>query len=354
MAAEAQQEAKVPSAATFFTGLPWVIAILVFSFLSWLVWERFFKLFMDPVWAQYAALGMGPQGAFTVTLMALAGNWPLQTMQGRWAKGISLTVLAIVITAVFWIVVGSLAKVNLETWSFPIIATSWFWIAVTSFIGADYHVAHLPAERRTAINIIIMLGLTLLVMATIAWIPPFWFGLVEIFAVTGGFAYYFRRVKQPTFSVVSWALLVILTWIEIKVAAALGFWNWTVEPKLLPHWVWNIGSPTSQFGTFFALTGGFNFSVLALTQCWPYSTIKQPWGTPFAGLAVFAWCSLVAWGIISLMPKLVAPEAAAWQGIMLAWQTVLWGWSWVYFFGVNQTPYLWAGQKTPGSWDDVD
>jgi hypothetical protein len=140
----------------------------------------------------------------------------------------------------------------------------------------------------------------------------------------------------------------------INVAAGLGFWTPTTEPSEGWVWTWNIGVLSSQFGVFFALTGGFNFSVNAMNQCWPFSTIRQPWGYFWTVIGTFAWCILIAWGIIVLVRTMVAPDAVLWQSTILAWQTVVWGWAWVFFFGVGQTPYLWAGQKTVGTWDDVD
>ena len=347
-----EQQAKVPTVESFIKGLPWVIAILVFSFGSWLIWEPFFKMFMDPAWAQYAALGMGPQGALVVTLLALAGNWPLQNVQSKWAQGIGLTLLAIAITVVKWLLLGSVFKVDLVTWAFPIIATSWFFIAVTSFVGGDAHMPDTPPVRRMFLNLLIMAGGTILILRTIYWIPPFWFGLVEASLVSGGFAYLFRRVKQPTFSALSWSALALMTFILIGVAVKLGFW--TVDPGAKDAWGWNIGVLSGEFGVFFALTGGFNFSVNSINQCWPFSTIRQPWGYFALLLVTFAWCILLAWGIINLLRTMVPADAVLWQSTILAWQTVVWGWAWVFFFGAGQAPYLWAGQKTPGAWDDVD
>lgn len=349
---ETTSELKVPGIDSFFRGLPWVIAILVFSFLSWLVWERFFQLFMDPVWAQFAALGMGTQGAFAVTLLALAGNWPFSNIQSRWGRGISLTILSIVIAALFWLLLGGVFKLNLEKWAFPIIANSWFFIAATSFIGGDAHLKDTPAKRRMFLNLLIITAGTAFVMSTVNWIPPFWFGLLETTLITGLPLYLFRRVKQPTFSLLGWSLIVVELLILIVVATALGYWTWPVASA--KGWLWAIGAPTPEFGVFFALTGGFNFSVLACIQCWPFCRIRQPWGALVAFPVFFGILALLASLIISFMKTMVPEANVMWQSMILAWQTVVWGWAWVYFFGAGSSPYLWKGQKTPGTWDDVD
>lgn len=340
---EIEQHAKVPEVESFIKGLPWVIMILIFGFLSWLVWEDFFTLFMNSTWAQYASLGMGPQGALAITYLAMGGNRPFHKLQNKWIRGICLTVLALVITALFWLIVGGLFKINLEVWAFPIIATSWFFAALTSFIGADAHLQGESDIRRTVLNILIMVAGTLLVLRTIVWIPPFWFGLVEAIIVTGGFSYCFRGLKQPLFSFLSWSLLILLTFVLISLAIWLGFWN--LAPGTGNNWLWNIGSPSGAFGVWFALTGGFNFALLACTQCWPFSRIRQPWATPIAVVSVFALNALIAGGIIGAMRSMMPPGTADWQAAIMAWQTVVWGWAWVYFFGIGQQPYLWAGQK---------
>lgn len=365
-----QQEVRVPDFSHFLRGLPWVIAILVFSVLSYLAFppffESIFKLFMDPnsvnirLEAQYAALAMGPQVALQITLFALANNWPFEKVENRWTKGICLTLLAIVVQAIFWIVVPWFG-VNLETWAFPIIATSWFFIALTSFVGGDAHMPDTPPVRRMFINLLIMCAGTVMVLNTIKWIPPFWFGLLEITLVTGGASYYFRRLKQPMFSVATWAFLFFLMWVMLHLTGfihnaisgesfaavgdvlATGSWNWDFAGFAGAFWVW------------FALTGGFNFSVMSLIHCWPFSLIRQPWGTLVAILVYFPILYFLAVGLMKLTVVFTGdPSATVWEGQILAWQTVAWGWAWVYCFGACSDPYLWKGQKTVGTWNDVD
>ena len=42
-------------------------------------------------------------------------------------------------------------------------------------------------------------------------------------------------------------------------------------------------------------------------------------------------------------------EAQVW-----GWHTVFWGFCFALLYGVGSAPYLWAGQRTPGTWEDVD
>jgi hypothetical protein len=114
---------------------------------------------------------------------------------------------------------------DMVTWSFPIVATLWWWIAATSFIGEDAHLAHMDPARRAALNVVIWIAGTWLVARTFVWIPPFWFGFIQTLLVTGGFAYLLRHVRQPTKSLYAWAILVALTGLAIVVSSALGTWD---------------------------------------------------------------------------------------------------------------------------------
>ena len=42
------------------------------------------------------------------------------------------------------------------------------------------------------------------------------------------------------------------------------------------------------------------------------------------------------------------------EGQVWAWHTVIWGFTFSLVFGAGFRPYRWVGQKTPGTWDDVD
>lgn len=61
--------------------------------------------------------------------------------------------------------------------------------------------------------------------------------------------------------------------------------------------------------------------------------------------------SLLASAIFS---GIYADQATAlFEAQVFAWHTVFWGFCFALLYGVGSKPYLWAGQKTPGSWDDL-
>ena len=342
----------IPTAQAFLKGGPWILLLFALAFASWAFWEPFLTLFMDARSAQFGSIGVSTMGAYVVTISAMSGNWPFAGIKSWLARGIAMILMAKIVAAVFWIVLAGVFKMDLATWAFPLVANSWLILAATSFIGGDAHLANIPPLRRMFLNLVISIGCTIVLMRTIVIFPAYWFTFLQAIIITGGLNYLFRRVKQPTFSVLSWSLVLGLMWLLIVVASYGG--HFMVESKPPSHWNWNLGVGSAEFGLFFALTCGLNFGIFATTQCWPFCRIKQPWGTLVALLSMLTWCFLATLILIAVFRKLAPGEGAVWQAQIMAWHTVFWGFSWVYCFGVGQTPYLWAGQKTPGTWDDVD
>ncbi len=343
----------IPNAGSLIRGLPWAIGVFVFSFITWMFWEKFFQNFMSPSYAQMSSVGMGTLGAWTISMHPVFGYWPFGGISSRWVKGILSALFCFLVTAVFFILLGSVFQVNLQTWAFPIIGTVWFFTAALMFVGGNAHMQSIKEPRATTLNIFIIIGATLLVLATITWVPPFWFQYVQTLMVTGGLAYMLRGMKQPGVSFFGWAIAIGLTWITVVVAAALG--HWELKAAGSPGWLWNIGQPSLEYQIFFAYACGFNFTFFAITKCWPFSRIRQPWGFWLALFSMLTWSLILTAITVSLFNSYYPDKAAAmWQASIFSWQTVVWGWVWVYSFGAGSQPYLWKGQKTPGTWDDVE
>jgi hypothetical protein len=331
------------------SGVPWVVGIFVGATVSYILLRLIFTTVnVGP----YPLMSIGTMliGAAIATAFALAGYWPLHNVANARVRATALLLISLVLAFAWWTIFSGLLKFNMVAFAFPIIATFWWFIAATSFVGEEAHVANLPASRRTLLNLIIWVGGTWLVLRTIAWIPPFWFGLVQTLLVTGGFAYLLRGVKQPAKSVYSWAVLAFLTAIAIALSLAFGIWD--SKASLGP---WAIGGPTAGWGIFFGLWCGLNYGVLALIQCWPFSLIRQPWGSAIAVVTVTAWCAVLAWVAATVFSLFYSDRATALlEAQVWAWHTVFWGFCFALLFGIGSAPYLWAGQKTPGSWEDVD
>ncbi len=344
--ATAERTDLLPRAAA---GFPWVAGILVGATVSYIVLRLLFNA-LDVGPTPLMSIGTMLIGAAIATAFALAGYKPLDRVANPTTRATLLLVLSLVLAFAFWTVFSGLLHHDMVAWSFPIIATFWWWIAATSFVGEDAHMPDVDAGRRTALNLVIWIAGTWLVARTFVWIPPFWFGFIQTLLVTGAFAYLLRHVKQPTKSLYAWGVLVFLTGVAILVSSWLGVWD--PGAKVGP---WAIGGPTAQWGIFFGLWCGLNYGVLACIQCWPFSRIRQPLGSTLAVVAVIAWAALIGWIAASVMGLFYADHATALlEAQVWAWHTVFWGFCFALLYGVGSSPYLWAGQRTPGTWEDVD
>lgn len=338
------------TSSSFVKGLPWVIAIPVAAFISWWFWNLVLAPLMGQGIANLASIGISTMGAYAICLMALAGNWPFAQIMNKWTRGIWMIIAGQVSGALLFLILYA-CNVNLEIWTFPIIANSWLVLAATSFVGGDFHLQQIPPLRRMLLNLLISTGMTLLLMRTIVIFPAFWFPFLQVTIITGGLSWAFRNTHQPVFSILVWSLLMFLMFLFLACATWLGQYElFTPAPQF---WTWNIGSASPEFSLFFALTCGLNFAVLACTQCWPFSRLPQPFGTLTAVFSMLLWCLIVCLLLIALFTAIYGENDPLGNAQTMAWHTVFWGFAWVYCFGIGQSPYLWKGQKTPGTWDDV-
>lgn len=331
------------------SGVVWVIGIFAGASLSYVVLRALFDgLEIGPT--PLMSIGTMLIGAAIATAFALAAYKPLDQISNATLRATTLLVVSLALSFAFWTLFSGTYNFDMVAWSFPIIATAWWWIAATSFIGEDAHLAQLSPGRRTLLNAVIWIAGTWLITRTFTWIPPFWFGFIQTLVVTGGFAYFLRGVKQPAKSLYSWGILVFLTGIAVIASSGLDIWD--TEAAVGP---WRIGGPTPEWGIFFALWCGLNYGVLALVQCWPFSRIRQPWGTVIAVASVIAWAALIAWALIGIFDMFYDNhETALLEAQVWGWHTVFWGFCFALLYGVGSKPYLWAGQRTPGTWEDLD
>jgi hypothetical protein len=329
-------------------GAYWVAGILVGSVASYVVLKLFFDaLKVGPT--PFMSIGTAILAAWIATAFALAGQRPLERVANATLRATVLLVASLLIALAFWLVFAGPLHYSMTAWTFPIVATLWFWMAVTSFVGEEAHAPGISVGRRALLNLVVWVALTLIVLKTVVWIPPFWFGVIETLLVTGGFAWLLRGIGQPGKSIYIWSMLALGTGAAILISIALG--QWTVGPGLGP---WAIGSPSPAWAVFFGLWAGLNFSVLTCVQCWPFSLVRQPWGMLAALVVVIAWCVALAAIAIAVLRVVYGSLATAQvEATVWAWHTLFWGFCFALLFGVGSKPYLWAGQKTPGSWDDA-
>lgn len=329
-------------------GVPWVVGMFVGATVSYLGLRALFNA-MDVGPTPLMSIGTMLIGAAVATAFALAAYKPFDRITSRGMRSSLIMLVSLVLAFAFWTLFSGTYNHDMTLWSFPIIATAWWYIAATSFIGEDAHLAQLSPGRRTALNAVLWIAGTWLVLRTFVWIPPFWFGFIQTLVVTGGFAYMLRGVRQPAKSLYAWAILALLTGIAIVVSSGLDVWDTKAKVG-----AWAIGGPTATWGIFFALWCGTNYGVLASLQCWPFSRVRQPWGTTLAVLGVVAWCALLTLLLQAIFGGVYANhDTALLEAQVYGWHLVFWSFCFPLVWGVGSTPYLWAGQRTPGTWEDV-
>jgi hypothetical protein len=335
-------------------GIYWVLGIFVGATVTYVISRSVFNALNIGVSKPTSSLfviGVSTLGAAIATTFALAACKPFDRIASNAVRGSVIVATSLLLVFGFWAILAGPANVSMPRFAFPIIGTTWFFIAATSFIGEDAHVANLSPGRRTLLNLVLWVAGTALVVASITWIPPFWFGFIQTLLVTGGFAYLLHNVRQPAKSLYAWSILVILTTVAILISSKLNTWI-IHAPRFGP---WPIGGPGPEWGIFFGLWCGLNYGVLAPMQCWPFSRIRQPWGTVVAMLAVIAWCYLLTLLLIAIFGGIFSNHAQALvEAQDWAWNTVFWGFCFALVFGAGSRHYLWRGQTTPGSWETVE
>ena len=221
-------------------GVPWIVAIFVGASASYALLHQLLPgVGFGP--APLLSIGTALIGAAILAAVGLAEFGPLRDWTATKTRGAVVMAISAAAAFGFWALFSDYLGYDLATWSFPVIGTLWFFIAATSFIGEDALLGGLAPGRRTLLNAVIWVAGTVIVLATIVWIPPFWFGAIQTLLVTGGFAYLLRGVAQPAKSIYSWALLGLLTAIVIVVSEKLGAWDFGADVG-----PWAIGGPNGR------------------------------------------------------------------------------------------------------------
>ena len=78
----------------------------------------------------------------------------------------------------------------------------------------------------------------------------------------------------------------------------------------------------------------------------------QPWG----GILASAFTAVITVILTLMIKALIGPVFSDMNSALTyAYMGVAWSFMITLFFGIGfEKPYLWVGQKTPGTWEDVD
>lgn len=283
-------------------------------------------------------------------MFAVVGYWPFNKIQNGMARGFSLVVVSWVLgfltaKAFYWSGLGA-------GWVFPVVGCLFFYIAFFSFTGENWVVANLSPPRQFFVLMVLILGLTYVTTNTaLRWIPAWWFPFIQMGAATGLLSYLTRKMPQPVKGITQMALLFLVVGGFLCLSRLMGFWDPAADGV---SGFWNIGylTPDNVWLLWFMVGCSVVYGVLMPLHNWPFTKIPMPWG----GFVACGFCVVLIFLVTSLLKALVGPVFADMnEALTYGYMGVNWSFVIPLIFGVGlQQPYLWAGQKTPGTWDDVD
>ncbi len=278
------------------------------------------------------------------------GMWPFDKIPNAFTRGLVATIVCWILgwfsyKAVYWLGLDA-------GWVFPIVGSLYFILVFFAYTGENWLVAGFPAPRQFGILLLICVALTwLLTMTYVRWVPPWWFPFCQMGLATGLFGYLFRKMRQPTKGIAMWLLMFLAVAVWLMISARLEIWDYKLEGI---GKFWNIGSydASNVWLLLFFVSCSFIYGVLVPLHNWPFSKIAMPWG----GLLASAFTAVLSIILTVVIKGLVGPVFADMNSALTyGYMGVAWSFFMPLFFGIGfEKPYLWVGQKTPGTWEDVD
>lgn len=283
-------------------------------------------------------------------MFAVVGAWPFTGIQNGFTRGLVVTIVSWILgwftaKAIYWLGLGA-------GWVFPIVGCIFFYIAFFSFTGENWVVANMRSPRQFLILFILIWGCTYITTNTdIRWIPAWWFPFIQMGAATGLLAYLTRKMSQPGKSFVQMFMLFLAVAVFLWISKLLGIWDLTLKGV---SGFWHLGDTTADntWLLFFMVGCSVVYGVLIPLHNWPFTKVPMPWG----GLLACGACFVLIYIVTMILKGLIGPvfddmnEALTYGYMGVCWSFVI-----PLLFGIGfEKPYLWVGQKTPGTWEDVD
>ena len=283
-------------------------------------------------------------------MFVVVGFWPFHSIENSLVKGIT-------VTAVSWILGWLTAKGIYWTglgagWVFPIVGCVYFYIAFFSFTGENWVVAKLNPARQFFVLLILIWGLTYITTNTnMRWIPAWWFPFLQMGAASGLLAYLTRKMPQPAKSVAQMLILFLSICIFLWISKLMGVWDLKLDGVST---FWNLGytTPDNNWLLWFMVGCSVVYGVLVPLHNWPFTKIPMPWG----GIAACGFCIALIFVVTGFLKLLIGPVFTDMnEALTYGYMGVNWSFVIPLIFGIGfEKPYLWTGQKTPGTWEDVD
>jgi len=281
-------------------------------------------------------------------LFIAVGNWPFTRIEHAISRGVVATLSCWILgwlsaKSVYWLGLGI-------DWAFPIIGNIYFLLAFLAFFGENWPWAQFSPPRQFGLLLLTVAVLTWIIANSfITWVPSWWFPFSCMGLASGLFSYLFRKMRQPMKAFMMWALTMGAVAVWLMIAGRTGTWDWT--QKGIGDF-WKLGSYGMDFLLLFMVGCSFTYGVLVPLHNWPFTKIRMPYG----GILACLFTMLLSICITLIMKGLVGILfSSIYEALTLGYMGVAWSFFIPHFFGIGfQKPYLWTGQKTPGTWDDVD
>jgi len=278
------------------------------------------------------------------------GNWPFDKIKNNFTRGLILTIVCWILgwfsyKAIYWLGLGA-------GWAFPIIGSLYFLLVFFCYTGENWFLGTFSPPRQFGLLILLLVVFTwFLTNSHFRWVPPWWFPFCQMGLATGLFAYLFRNMKQPMKGFMMWILMFAGVGLWLMISAKVGIWDFKLDGV---SGFWNIGlyDASNNWLLLFFVGCSFVYGVLVPLHNWPFTKIPMPWG----GFIASAFTVVLVIIMTLIIKGLIGPVFADMNSAMTyGYMGVAWSFFIPLFFGIGfEKPYLWVGQKTPGTWDDVD
>jgi hypothetical protein len=281
-------------------------------------------------------------------LFAVCQCWPFDSLPRFW-RGSATLVTA---WTLGWLTAKAIFATGLGvSWIFPLVGTTWFFIAFFSFNGENWLVRGFSPARRFFLLLVLITGCTYLIThSAIRWIPAWWFPFNLLGAATGTLAYITRGMTQPAKAFMQMALLFCSAALCLWVSSALGLWSSSPSP-ISGFWQMGTATADNHWLVFFMVSASINFGVPVVLHNWPFTRFPMPWG----GLLACVFYIVLDIVLSFLLIRLVGPVFSSTEELLTyAYMGVNWSMTLPLLFGLGMSEaYLWTGQRTVGEWNDL-
>lgn len=282
-------------------------------------------------------------------LFACCGFFPFHRIESRITRGIAVTIAS---WALGWLSGKLIYSIGPGADGiFPLVGTTWFLLALLCFAGGNWPVKTLGLSRQFLILLLIITGGTYLIThSSMGWVPAWWFPFLLVGLGTSTVTYLTRGMSPVSRAVAIILILFAAVSLCLSISASLGLWRMEA-PSVSPFWKMGHFTDDQLWLLWFMGATSINYAFPVVTACWPFSRIPMPLGGLIACAFYLALTVVAAY----VMRALIGPvfhdmkEALTYAYMGVNWSLVI-----PLVFGVGmEKPWLWVGQRTPGSWDDV-